>query len=84
MVALPMSVAFVALLKFSDLTVIHIHGIYFCPEAQFTRRKNNQHGVPTYIPVADTEILDDDGNPCSLVARLQQCNADLTGGLHGV
>ena len=43
------------------------------------RRKNNQHGVPTYIPVADTEIVDAAGKPCSLVARLRQYIEDLTG-----
>ena len=81
-IALAMCIAFVALLRFSDLAVIHIHGIYFCPEGVMIclpRRKNNQHGVPSYIPVADTEIVDAKGKACSLVARLRLYITDLTG-----
>ena len=43
------------------------------------RRKNNQHGIPSYIPIADTELVDAAGAPSSVVARLRRYVQDLTG-----
>ena len=81
-IALAMGIAFAALLRYSDLTMIHIHGIYFCPEGAMIcmpRRKNNQRGVPSYLPVADTERVDALGRPCSIVDRLRAYIEELTG-----
>ena len=43
-IALAICIAFLALMRFSDLTVVHMHAIYWCPEGVMVclpRRKNN-------------------------------------------
>ena len=82
MIALAMVVAFLSLLRYSDLCGIHMHGMYWCKAGVMIclpRRKNNQHGVPTYLPIADTRRVDEAGEPCSAVARLRAFIKDLTG-----
>lgn len=82
MVALMMCIGFLILLRFSDLAMIHLHGIYWCKAGVMiclARRKNNQEGIPSYLPVADTGAVDSDGTPCSAVARLRAFVTDLVG-----
>jgi len=81
MIALAMTIAFLILLRFSDLCFIHLHGIFWCPKGVMicmTHRKNNQHGVPSYLPIADTGKIEK-GQPCSAVDRLRSMVVALTG-----
>ena len=57
MITLVMVIVFRSLLRYSDLCDIHMHGIYWCKAGVvicLPRCKNNQHGVPMYLSIADT------------------------------